>query len=608
MAAFRSLHLHLARATTVLAVVLAATLAWADSLDDAESFLAAGDADAARTALAAWFDEGAPDGAGLLRAAQVARKIPDLDLLGRVSGAAETVEQQGGSADLDLALGFAYLGLAEENLRLRTGSRSIGLYFADAAARADKVPPGDPHADLAARLAGAARYAQGDLAGAVERLQAYRAQAKDTSPEFEALFGRLVYERGAALPVLATGHPQPAARADFEAAVDALAHAIAAEELTEAQRRSARLRLAWSLHRLGDIPQALVHYETAYAPRTQDGTYVLRGLQSLLAREPDRLVRSLEGLTRAHPGDPALLDALVVTHLGRKDAGAAVLAAAARLDVAPEDADGWWRMGDVLLAVGQRAGAVRHLGRALELDGQHLAAAASMERAAQQIAAADIEGALAIYERLMELRPRDPYCRNNLGFLLREHVSRFAPAGQHALQKIELGAPERVQALLRRCVEVYGEAEALIDPALDGTRPELEAWNLAGIVNDYGLMLHFFVDVQDAERAERAYLRALRMTDHGFKDTYLNLRRLYTTVLTDRPWAWYLAAREARDGVLMETQDDQGAPVLVPDPQKRALATKDVELARARVVQVLEEHARADGLPWPPTKENGNDR
>ena len=65
---------------------------------------------------------------------------------------------------------------------------------------------------------------------------------------------------------------------------------------------------------------------------------------------------------------------------------------------------------------------------------------------------------------------------------------------------------------------------------------------------------------------------------------------------------------EAKDAILKEAKDEQGQLVLVPDERKRAAARRDMEVTRARILQVLELDAGEHGLPWPPAKENGNDR
>ncbi|MFM8979443.1 MAG: hypothetical protein ACKOSS_03145, partial [Planctomycetia bacterium] len=229
---------------------------------------------------------------------------------------------------------------------------------------------------------------------------------------------------------------------------------------------------------------------------------------------------------------------------------------------------------------------------------------AGLERVAAAWMKADVERGVALYEGIFALLPADPFVRNNLGFLLREAVTPYTTQEPNGVQHLRPDAPWRVRGWLERSVAAYGEAVRLLPAADDKDRDEAEAWDVAGIVNDLGLMLHYFADVQDLPRAEALYWRALRMTAFAFKDTYApNLQRLYGTLLRDREWSWYLAARSARDAILLETGEldrATGKPVLAPDSAKREAASRDLEALRARLVRTLQEDAESDGLPFPP--------
>ncbi|MDA1195181.1 MAG: hypothetical protein O2894_08340 [Planctomycetota bacterium] len=592
-------------ATLLVVLGLAASPAHADSLGDAEAFAAAGDTENARLALATWLEETAqPSPAALLRAAQLARALPDLDLLGAVRAAAETLEQErAASPTLDLALGYAYLGLAEENLRLNTQSRSVSLYFADALTRASAVPADAAEGEDAARLAAGVRYAQGDLAGAVDGLTAHRDAVPEVSTRFEALAGRLLYEVGAS-------QSSADGEATLLAAVDALTIATEADDLPEVMRRSSRLRLAWARHRLGDTEEADEAYRQTYAADTKEAPLVLRGLASLHAYNPGALAEALEAIAGDAPPTLAFLDVLAEAYLRAGRVADAFATATRRLDAAPEDPDGWFRLGLASSALGLHARALDQWAEALQRKSDHLPASGAIEATAQQWVASDPERGIAVYERLLALRPGDPYVRNNYGFILRDLVSAQTEKLPGGLERIPADAPPEVHARLQRCRDVYAEAVAAIDPEQDAGLEEAAAWNLAGIINDYGLIVHYFLDVQDGPLAERLYLRALRMTNHGFKDTYVNLQHLYGHVL-DGPehlWRWYRLAREARDSILTESTDEAGQLALVPDEEKRQAAAQDMLAIRARILQVLAFDAGEDGLPWPPAKENGNDR
>ena len=147
---------------------------------------------------------------------------------------------------------------------------------------------------------------------------------------------------------------------------------------------------------------------------------------------------------------------------------------------------------------------------------------------------------------------------------------------------------------------MYRRAVSLVPTDVDEL-PDSEAWVLAGVVNDYGLMLHYFADVQDPYAAEGLYLRALRMTGYGYMDAYHpNLRRLYAFVLPDHEWTWYLAAREARWAQMREGRRADGGLELVADDARREIAAEDARTLRVRIAEALAEGAAEDGDPWPP--------
>ncbi len=338
----------------------------------------------------------------------------------------------------------------------------------------------------------------------------------------------------------------------------------------------------------------------AYAPGTRAGRLSLRGLASLHARSPGTLVRLCLELQGGGPTDPDLLEALARAHAFADDPQAAMAVARARVLGNEGDEQAWLFLGLIARSVGDRPEATAAYTRALAVAPGSAQATQALEQLAQELLADDPHGAVKAYEDLLALRPGDPFVRNNFGFILRDLVTPYTDLLDEERQALKADAPDFAHAWLRRSVAVYLEAVALIPEADDGRREVLEDWNLAGIVNDAGLMLHYFVDVADPLRAEALYLRALRMTEFSFKDTYVpNLRRLYGHVLEDREWTWMAIARKAKDAILIEAADPDGAPGLAPDEGKRALAAADEQALRERILERLRREAEADGRPWP---------
>jgi hypothetical protein len=180
----------------------------------------------------------------------------------------------------------------------------------------------------------------------------------------------------------------------------------------------------------------------------------------------------------------------------------------------------------------------------------------------------------------------DPYLqvvvRNDVAFLLREVASAFTWRGEARTQGIAEGAPPEARAVLDRSVALYDEAVERI-PADAAERPFAVRWVYAGVLNDAGLMRHYFVDVRDLDRAETLYRRAFELTDGAYMDTYYyNLQYLYGFELPGREETWLRFARRAADAILREGEDGSFGP----DERKRDAARRDAEtllaLLRAR--------------------------
>ncbi len=565
-------------------VFLVGGTAMADTLDRALAAWQAGRTDDARGLLLDYLLEEDTDADRILSAARLAMRLDDLDLIERTLGRSEIAAGERADPRLDLAMGLSYLALADGRLRRGVQGPTLAMLFADAEARALKVKETPAWAPEGRVLLARTRHAGGDLPGAIEALEGGPME----SAREHYWLGRLLYERA-----LRDGRTP-----DLHAARGQLQNA-SPDALEPEEARLAHLTSAWIAHRLASqvarerdrdayIGEAVAMYEAAWR-RDPTSPLPLRGLQSLYANDPARLAATFETMLEAEGEDTVLLDALIRAWLDAKDGTRALLTLQRRIAVAPEDATAWIEGGRVFLALQQWREARKHLLRAMALDPSNTAAAGLMDQLARSLVAIDADRGIAVYEELLAARPDDPYIRNNYGFILRELVTPHTTVHADGMQTLKEDAPPRARKLLERCRDVYAEAVALLPESEDADREEMAAWNLAGIVNDYGLILHYFADIQDGPLAEEQYLRALRMTDHGFKDTYVpNLRRLYTEVLTDRELALFRLAREARYAILKEAVDASGRLVLVPDEEKRALAARDEAALRTRLLQELE--------------------
>ncbi len=167
---------------------------------------------------------------------------------------------------------------------------------------------------------------------------------------------------------------------------------------------------------------------------------------------------------------------------------------------------------------------------------------------------------------------------NNVALRFREVVSTFTWRGEGRTQGIAEGAPSEARDLLARCVALYDGAVSLI-PEDAATKTFDERWAYAGILNDAGLMRHYFVDVRNLARAEALYLRAFELTGGAYMDTYFyNLQYLYGFAEPGHEEAWMRLAERARTRILKE-----GAGGYEADARKRESAARDAEALKRLV-------------------------
>lgn len=586
-----------------LAIALTALVSSAEAaspaLDTAREAVRRDDVDTVETTLVDLVVDGQPDPATLLEAAYLAQEVEASTATSKVRDLATALtEQPDPPPAARVARGYAALGTAVWYWRQKMQGSSIPLLFNEALA-AGRVRSGDPSTDdLAALLEARTHAARGTHDEALQALATRRAEGI-TSPWTPLLAlseARLAYDRGAAVAPGEDGRPTAEARADLEQAASlfaAHADALPGLPLRPAKRTELATRRAWALHRLGRVDEASEAYARVYALGGDARSLAVRGLASLFTYEPDRYRDALDRLGRTSgPAGDVALDALTDAWLAENRIGPALEAAEARRTLAPDDAASWRGVAKVFEACDQPEEAISHLEEALRRDPGDRAAVFRFDAIARSVVDDDPTRTIAWYERLVAVCPNDPFLWNNLGFLLREQVSPHTVLGDGGQQTITPDAPEVVHEQLARCVQAYERAVALIDPAEDGLREMEQDWNLATVVNDLGLMLHYFVDVQDGPRAEALYLRALAMTEDGYKDSYVpNLQRLYRDVLGGHELAWYRAAVRASQGLLQEVPREDGGFDLVPDDAKRAVAAEDAKRLRARILQELDASA-----------------
>jgi tetratricopeptide (TPR) repeat protein len=233
-------------------------------------------------------------------------------------------------------------------------------------------------------------------------------------------------------------------------------------------------------------------------------------------------------------------------------------------------------------ARGEREEATGQYAVALALDARFAGLVAEFEgyiRGRELDGFAAVDALIADYDVFLATNPDDRrfqcLARNNLAFLLREVAASFTSRGAARIHTFPEGVPDDARRIAAACLRIYEEAVALIPEDVENQEFR-ERWIYAGVLNDTALILHYFAELQDLERAERLYLRAFDLTDGAYMDAYFyNLQFLYGFELEDREERWFELAEIAMDAILKE--DPESETGFSPDPIKRRAARRDYE-------------------------------
>jgi cytochrome c peroxidase len=438
-----------------------------------------------------------------------------------------------------------------------------------------------PYLDDAWLEGATAEEAMGDVDAAEELLSALveRSDAADA----DALAERAALRYRAALAAARTAGNRLDEKTTrrFEGAA---ADIVRADTLQPPTYERTLLR-ARSLHWLRRVDEARDAYRAAVA-LSDASRDALTGMAALLGTDRAAWTAALEDLHRTHPRHAQVLYFLAFNRFDLGDMDGAADAYGKLVSLTPRDALTRVFLARIAKNRGDLEGAVAHFETALLLDPANAAAVGEWEailRARTVRGFADVERLDSGYRRLIaaigdaELRA---FVRNNLGIALWEAVSSWTSRGRGRMQYIVEGAPPEVLRWMRRCVEVY--SDALTDLPADEVLLEMDfarRWAYAGILNDAGIMNHYFHEVQDLDLAEDCYLRAFRITDGAYAHAYFyNLQFLYGFERPGNDERWYRLASIAREAILKEDADAEGG--FSPDERKRAAAERDYERLR----------------------------
>ncbi len=481
------------------------------------------------------------------------------------------------AAPLLLQLGRVCARLADHEEALAI-ARAEDALAAWRTVRAQAAAPRDvASAALADEIAWLERLGRRDTA--VDVLEPLAADASaDADGARRLLLASVRFRRG--WRAFTDGAPDDAARADLARAADLL-DTLAAEG--RALGADGLLYRAYAPHYLGDAARARTAYLAAVRADEAVAERALSGLRNLLARELPTYEHDLDTLLAERPDSPAVQYFVGWERLrqGRLDEAEHALRRRMELETTATAGPHVY-LARVQRERGDRTAATAHYAAALALDPNFKGLVAEYEayiRSRPLDGFAAVDALVADYDRFLAANEDDArfqcLARNNLAFLLREVVSSWMSRGPARVQTFPEGVPDAARHLLRTCMRLYDEAVALI-PADAADLPFAERWVYAGVLNDTGLMYHYFDGVQDFARAESLYLRAFELTQGAYQDAYFyNLQFLYAFELEGREERWYALAEVAKDAILREDPGSESG--FAPDPVKRRAALRDWE-------------------------------
>lgn len=330
--------------------------------------------------------------------------------------------------------------------------------------------------------------------------------------------GQIAYVQGLDLYRMAGELTDPAKDAFRKAQV-----AFAAATSADPKRFDAWMQLGYASQYIGETDQAQKAYEAAM---DLDGQSMLplKGIEALYLYRQGEYPKVLEGLVKGHPGNAAVLFFHGFNRLGAKQWAEAIESLEAFRKAATQPDFAAVHLGLAWEGKGDLDQARAWYEKALAFDPANQVAADGIDRQIRRAHAADAaknpQAALALleaYAPLFAMAPENVWVRNNVAFLLRETANP------------RQGEPSW-KPVLEACAKLYEEATALAEAQVRGREsslPYLTRHSLAGVINDTGLMYFYYPALEDLERAERYYDRALELTDDGYQDAFTNLVALY---------------------------------------------------------------------------------
>ena len=417
--------------------------------------------------------------------------------------------------DTRRALGDVFLASAKNKV---TDPKSMEFTFKDAKATFEKLVEEDKKDEAAAVGLAQALYNLAAFDEAIGVLDAFTSKSKSDG---SALYwkGQILYTK-AVDAYRASGQLDETVKGDFRKAQGAYLAATQADP----KAFDAWMQLGYAGQYLGETDEAQKAYEKAMDLAPQS-LAPLRGIEALYYYRAKDYPAALVALQKAHPDNVPVHFFLGFQALQAKKYDEAVKSLTAFEKKAKEPGMVWAILAQAYAGKGDEDKAARLFDKALEHNPNDTVAADAIDQRLRKkflgkvmsSPKAALEMAQA-YESLFEKAPNNVWVRNNLAFVLREAVTKHQ-------------GNAKWKPVLDACVKVYEDATQLSEQHLGGGREANTAYptrhSYAGVINDTGLMFHYYPSIRDIEKAEDFYLRALELTEDGYQDAFTNLEKIY---------------------------------------------------------------------------------
>lgn len=535
-------------AIVVLALGLATSAALAGPLDGAKKALEKGDYEKAAKAYLKVCKKDNPQREAVLGLAEATTKgALDDDFLFEAEEALGVV-LDGNDQDLGARMLLAEVYLLKAS-RQRDPQMLRG-YYSDARENFGRVLAKKPKDQQAATGVAKSLYYQGDFVGAEDALDTYLSQRPADTALAEYWRGKIIYVQASDAYKSAGKMTDDVRKLYVEAQ-----GAFAASTAEDPSSYDAWIELAWAAHYAGNASIAHDGYVGAVKADTKGASEnPLKGLASLHAHKPAKYTETLTELAAAYPKHEHVLLYSAADSMGRKDNKAALDMISKYVKVARNPAPGYFLQGQISERNERWNDAQGSYRKALETRPDfHDAAWAwsqlliNNRNLGQKLATytkSDVNELIKAFKTLFKHAPKNVYVRNSMGFALREFY------GRHAGQADWLSVLEESTKAYVSASEIIGE----YDPGFSNTMYFGKRYGYAQIISDTGLMLQFYPQTRDLEKAEAYYLSALEWSDSGYFDAWNNLRKIYEN--QERWDDLYDLASLCADGLVRES----GAP------------------------------------------------